>query len=134
MKTNRIVSVEGFELMDSRSNPTVGARVILEDGSEGFALSPSGASTGAYEAHEMRDGDKSRYGGKGVLKAVGAIKEKIAPALVSLGTDCQRKIDEAMISLDGTENKGNLGANAILAVSLATAKAAAASRKLPLYR
>lgn len=134
MKTNRIVSVEGFELMDSRSNPTVGARVILEDGSEGFALSPSGASTGAYEAHEMRDGDSSRYGGKGVLKAVGAIKEKIAPTLVSLGTDCQRKIDEAMISLDGTENKGNLGANAILAVSLATAKAAAASRKLPLYR
>lgn len=134
MKTNRIVSVEGFELMDSRSNPTVGARVILEDGSEGFALSPSGASTGAYEAHEMRDGDSSRYGGKGVLKAVEAVNEKIAPALVSLGTDCQRKIDEAMISLDGTENKGNLGANAILAVSLATAKAAAASRKLPLYR
>ena len=134
MKTNRIVSVEGFELMDSRSNPTVGVRVILEDGNEGFALSPSGASTGAYEAHEMRDGDSSRYGGKGVLKAVEAVNEKIAPALVSLGTDCQRKIDEAMISLDGTENKGNLGANAILAVSLATAKAAAASRKLPLYR
>lgn len=134
MKTNRILSVEGFELMDSRSNPTVGARVILEDGSEGFALSPSGASTGAYEAHEMRDGDSSRYGGKGVLKAVEAVNEKIAPALVSLGTDCQRKIDEAMILLDGTENKGNLGANAILAVSLATAKAAAASRKLPLYR
>ncbi|MBQ2285800.1 MAG: phosphopyruvate hydratase [Clostridia bacterium] len=134
MKTNRIVSVEGFELMDSRSNPTVGARVILEDGSEGFALSPSGASTGAYEAHEMRDGDKTRYGGKGVLKAVQAINEKIAPELISLGTDCQRKADYAMISLDGTENKGNLGANAILAVSLALAKAAAVSRKMPLYR
>lgn len=134
MKTNRIVSVEGFELMDSRSNPTVGARVILEDGSEGFALSPSGASTGAYEAHEMRDGDKTRYGGKGVLKAVEAINEKIAPALTSLGTDCQRKADGAMIALDGTENKGNLGANAILAVSLALAKAAAVSRKIPLYR
>ena len=134
MKTNRIVSVEGFELMDSRSNPTVGSRVILEDGSEGFALSPSGASTGAYEAHEMRDGDKTRYGGKGVLKAVQAINEKIAPELISLGTDCQRKADYAMISLDGTENKGNLGANAILAVSLALAKAAAVSRKMPLYR
>lgn len=134
MEKNRIISVEGFELMDSRSNPTIGARVTLEDGSSGFALSPSGASTGAYEAHEMRDGDSARYGGKGVLKAVAAVNEKIAPALCSLKGECQRKIDEAMIELDGTENKSRLGANAILAVSLAAAKAAAASLKIPLYK
>lgn len=131
---NRIISVEGFELMDSRSNPTVGARVVLEDGSEGFAISPSGASTGIYEAHEMRDGDSARYGGKGVLKAVAAIEEEIAPALINLGTDDQRTADELMISLDGTENKKRLGANAILAVSLALSKASAASYGMPLYR
>ncbi len=134
MTGKRIYSVQGFELMDSRSNPTVGARVILEDGSCGFAMSPSGASTGAYEAHEMRDGDSARYGGKGVLKAVSAINEIIAPALKGIAADEQRLIDKTMTELDGTENKSRLGANAILAVSLAAAKAAAAHYGLPLYR
>ena len=134
MTEKRIIRVEGFELMDSRGNPTVGARVTLNDGSVGFALSPSGASTGIYEAHEMRDGDKSRYGGKGVLKAVSSIENEIAPALTALGTVNQRAADECMISLDGTENKKRLGANAVLAVSLALAKAAAESYGMPLYR
>ncbi len=134
MTGKRILSVQGFELMDSRSNPTVGARVILEDGSCGFAISPSGASTGAYEAHEMRDGDSARYGGKGVLKAVSAINEIIAPALKGIAADEQRLIDKTMTELDGTENKSRLGANAVLAVSLAAAKAAAAHYGLPLYR
>ena len=134
MAERRIIKAEGLELMDSRGNPTVGARVTLDDGSVGFALSPSGASTGIYEAHEMRDGDKSRYGGKGVLKAVKAIDTEIAPALIALGTADQRAADKCMISLDGTENKNRLGANAILAVSLALAKAAAASFGMPLYR
>lgn len=134
MTGKRILSVQGFELMDSRSNPTVGARVILEDGSCGFAISPSGASTGAYEAHEMRDGDSARYGSKGVLKAVSAINEIIAPALKSIAADEQRLIDKTMTELDGTENKSRLGANAVLAVSLAAAKAAAAHYGLPLYR
>lgn len=134
MTGKRIFSVQGFELMDSRSNPTVGARVILEDGSCGFAMSPSGASTGAYEAHEMRDGDSVRYGGKGVLKAVSAINEIIAPALKGIAADEQRLIDKTMTELDGTENKSRLGANAVLAVSLAAAKAAAAHYGLPLYR
>lgn len=120
--------------MDSRSNPTVGASVILEDGSRGFAISPSGASTGAYEAHEMRDGDSSRYGGKGVLKAVSAINEIISPALIGKPADDQRLIDKTMTELDGTENKSRLGANAILAVSLAAGKAAAAHYGMPLYR
>lgn len=134
MTGKRILSVQGFELMDSRSNPTVGARVILEDGSCGFAISPSGASTGAYEAHEMRDGDFARYGGRGVLKAVSAINEIIAPALKGIAADEQRLIDKTMTELDGTENKSRLGANAVLAVSLAAAKAAAAHYGLPLYR
>lgn len=129
-----IAFVKGFELMDSRSNPTVGARVVLSDGSEGFAISPSGASTGVFEAHELRDGDKSRYGGKGVLKAVANINEIIAPALCSLDGFDQRTVDDTMINLDGTENKSRLGANAILAVSLAAAKASAASEGIPLYR
>lgn len=120
--------------MDSRSTPTVGAEVILEDGSRGFAISPSGASTGAYEAHEMRDGDVSRYSGKGVLKAVSAVNDMICPALRGYPADNQRLADRAMCELDGTENKSRLGANAILAVSLATAKAAAAHYKMPLYR
>ena len=120
--------------MDSRSTPTVGAEVILEDGSRGFAISPSGASTGAYEAHEMRDGDASRYSGKGVLKAVSAVNDMIFPALRGYPADNQRLADRAMCELDGTENKSRLGANAILAVSLATAKAAAAHYKMPLYR
>lgn len=120
--------------MDSRSTPTVGAEVILEDGNRGFAISPSGASTGAYEAHEMRDGDASRYSGKGVLKAVSAVNDMICPALRGYPADNQRLADRAMCELDGTENKSRLGANAILAVSLATAKAAAAHYKMPLYR
>lgn len=120
--------------MDSRSTPTVGAEVILEDGSRGFAISPSGASTGAYEAHEMRDGDTSRYSGKGVLKAVSAVNDMICPALRGYPADNQRLVDRAMCELDGTENKSRLGANAILAVSLATAKAAAAHYKMSLYR
>ena len=120
--------------MDSRSTPTVGAEVILEDGSRGFAISPSGASTGAYEAHEMRDGDASRYSGKGVLKAVSAVNDMICPARRGYPADNQRLADRAMCELDGTENKSRLGANAILAVSLATAKAAAAHYKMPLYR
>ena len=120
--------------MDSRSTPTVGAEVILEDGSRGFAISPSGASTGAYEAHEMRDGDTSRYSGKGVLKAVSAVNDMICPALRGYPADNQCLADRAMCELDGTENKSRLGANAILAVSLATAKAAAAHYKMPLYR
>lgn len=134
MKGTNIAEIRGFELMDSRSTPTVGAEVILEDGSRGFAISPSGASTGAYEAHEMRDGDASRYSGKGVLKAVSAVNDIICPALRGYPADNQRLADRAMCELDGTENKSRLGANAILAVSLATAKAAAAHYKMPLYR
>lgn len=134
MKGTNIAEIKGFELMDSRSTPTVGAEVILEDGSRGFAISPSGASTGAYEAHEMRDGDTSRYSGKGVLKAVSAVNDMICPALRGYPADNQSLADRAMCELDGTENKSRLGANAILAVSMATAKAAAAHYKMPLYR
>jgi len=129
-----IARVEGFEVLDSRSNPTVAARVTLCDGSVGFALSPSGASTGEFEAHEKRDGDKSRYLGKGVKEAVNGINSEINKALEGKDASNQRKIDEILISLDGTENKSRLGANAILAVSLAVAHAAAKSFRLPLYR
>ncbi|MEE1074753.1 MAG: phosphopyruvate hydratase [Acutalibacteraceae bacterium] len=134
MVDNRITKVEGFQLMDSRSNPTVGARVTLSDESVGFAIAPSGASTGEFEAHEKRDGDSRKYCGKGVLSAVEGINNEIAPELIKLNTLNQRKIDEHLIKLDGTANKSRLGANAILAVSLAVAKAAAASYNLPLYR
>lgn len=130
----KIICVEGFELLDSRSNPTVAARVTLNDGSIGFAVAPSGASTGEFEAHEKRDGDKLRYKGKGVRDAVRGINEEIAPALISLGCINQRKVDETLIRLDGTENKSRLGANAILAVSLSVAHAAAKSYNMPLYR
>jgi len=129
-----IARVEGFEVLDSRSNPTVAARVTLCDGSVGFALSPSGASTGEFEAHEKRDGDKSRYLGKGVKEAVNGINSEINKALEGKDASNQRKIDEILIRLDGTENKSRLGANAILAVSLAVAHAAAKSFRLPLYR
>lgn len=129
----KIIEVRGFELMDSRSNPTVGARVVLEDGSVGFAVSPSGASTGIYEAHELRDGDNLRYFGKGVLKAVCGINTEISVALCDKNVFFQREIDNIMRELDGTENKKRLGANSILAVSLAVAKAAATSLKIPLY-
>ena len=129
-----ISKVEGFELLDSRGNPTVAARVTLSDGNSGFAISPSGASTGMYEAYELRDGDSSRYAGKGVVRAAENISGEIAQAVVGLNAYDQLKIDRAMIEADGTANKSNLGANAILAVSLACAKAAASSLKIPLYR
>jgi enolase len=129
-----IVSVEGLEVLDSRGNPTVDVRVILEDGSYGTAIVPSGASTGIHEALEMRDGDKSRYNGKGVLKAVENVNGEIAENLLGMEAIEQKEIDEFMIELDGTKNKSRLGANAMLGVSLAVAKAAANSLALPLYR
>lgn len=129
-----ISKVEGFELLDSRGNPTVAARVTLSDGSTGFAISPSGASTGMYEAYELRDGDSSRYAGKGVKKAAENVSNELAEAIIGLNAFNQLEIDRAMIEADGTENKSNLGANAILAVSLASAKAAANCLKIPLYR
>lgn len=133
----RTVSIEkviGREVLDSRGNPTVEAEVILTDGSVGIAAAPSGASTGAFEAVELRDGDKSRYLGNGVKKAVEHVKRELAEAVVGRNPFNQVEIDAAMIAADGTVNKGNLGANAILAVSLATAKAAAVSCGLPLYQ
>jgi len=129
-----IAHVIGREVLDSRGNPTVEADVVLEDGTVGRAAVPSGASTGAREAVELRDGDKSRYLGKGVLKAVAAVNGEIADAIVGLDAREQAQIDQIMIELDGTANKGRLGANAILGVSLAVAKAAAAVSDLPLYR
>jgi enolase len=129
-----IVDVHARQILDSRGNPTVEVDVTLEDGSMGRAAVPSGASTGAHEAVELRDGDKSRWGGKGVTKAVQAVNGEIAEAVVGLEAEDQAELDRNMIDLDGTENKGRLGANAILGVSLATAKAAADARSLPLYR
>jgi len=129
-----IIEIIGREILDSRGNPTVEVDVVLEDGSEGRAAVPSGASTGAHEAIELRDGDKTRYLGKGVQNAVNAVNGEIFDALAGMDAEDQRGIDEAMIKLDGTSNKGRLGANAILGVSLATAKAAAAACGLPLYR
>ena len=129
-----IVDVIGREILDSRGNPTVEVDVILEEGSEGRAAVPSGASTGAHEAVELRDGDKKRYLGKGVTKAVEAVNGEIYDAISGLDAEEQAKIDETMIKLDGTPNKARLGANAILGVSLAVAKAAAAAKDLPLYR
>ncbi len=128
-----IVKVLGREVMDSRGNPTVEAEVHLEGGFVGMACAPSGASTGTREALELRDGDKSRYLGKGVLKAVANVNDLIGPALMGKDALAQREIDQIMIDLDGTENKDKLGANAILAVSLANAKAAAAAKGMPLY-
>ncbi|MCC2616646.1 phosphopyruvate hydratase [Aestuariibacter halophilus] len=130
----KISKIIGREIMDSRGNPTVEADVYLESGAWGRAAAPSGASTGSREALELRDGDKKRYLGKGVLKAVAAINDKIQPALLGRDADNQKQIDQLMIDLDGTENKENLGANAILAVSLATAKAAANEKGIPLYQ
>ncbi|PKO03156.1 MAG: phosphopyruvate hydratase [Chloroflexi bacterium HGW-Chloroflexi-5] len=129
-----IVSVEGLEVLDSRGNPTVDVRVILDDGSYGTAIVPSGASTGIHEALEMRDGDKSRYNGKGVLKAVENVNGEIAENLLGMEAFEQKEIDEFMIELDGTKNKSRLGANAMLGVSLAVAKAASNSLGMPLYR
>ena len=129
-----IVRVSGIEILDSRGNPTVEAEVFLADGSQGRAAVPSGASTGEHEACELRDDDKSRYLGKGTLKAVAAINGPIAKALQGHDATLQAVIDQTMIHLDGTPNKSNLGANAILAVSMAAARAAAVSHKTPLYR
>ncbi len=129
-----IVDIIGREILDSRGNPTVEVDVVLEDGSLGRAAVPSGASTGAYEAVEMRDGDKKRYSGKGVRKAIDAVNGEIFDAVGGMDAEAQVKIDETMIGLDGTPNKSRLGANAILGVSLAVAKAAAVARDLPLYR
>ncbi|MGH6726013.1 MAG: phosphopyruvate hydratase [Pseudolabrys sp.] len=129
-----ITDIIGREILDSRGNPTVEVDVVLEDGSKGRAAVPSGASTGAHEAVELRDGDKARYGGKGVRKAVDAVNGEIYDALGGMDAEAQAKIDETLIALDGTPNKSRLGANAILGVSLAAAKAAAAAKREPLYR
>ena len=131
---SEIIDIHAREILDSRGNPTVEVDVTLDDGSTGRAAVPSGASTGAYEAHEQRDGDKDRYLGKGVLKAVDAVNGEICNELTGLDATEQRMIDMLMIDLDGTENKSRLGANAILGVSLAVAKAAAEYSAMPLYR
>ncbi|WP_431153303.1 phosphopyruvate hydratase [Acidovorax facilis] len=130
----KIINVQGIEILDSRGNPTVGATVVLDDGSIGSAAAPSGASTGTREAIELRDGDKSRYLGKGVTKAVANVDGALRKAVAGLDASDQAAVDAAMIAADGTDAKGKLGANAILAVSLATAKAQAVSARLPLYR
>jgi enolase len=129
-----IISVHGREILDSRGNPTVEVDVLLETGASGRAAVPSGASTGVHEAVELRDGDADRYGGKGVLKAIDAVNGDLFDALSGLDAEDQASIDETMMLVDGTKNKGRLGANAILGVSLAVAKAAAAEADLPLYR
>jgi enolase len=129
-----IVDIIAREILDSRGNPTVEVDVTLEDGAFGRAAVPSGASTGAHEASERRDGDKARYGGKGVLQAVDAVNGELFDALSGMDAEDQRRVDRIMVELDGTKNKSRLGANAILGVSLATAKAAAQSAGLPLYK
>ena len=129
-----IIKIIGREILDSRGNPTVEADVLLADGSLGRAAVPSGASTGEHEAMELRDGDKKRYMGKGCLKAVQNINKKIAPAIVGLNATLQSELDARLIVLDGTANKSKLGANAMLAVSMAAARAAAISQQTPLYR
>ena len=131
--TDRIISIEAMEILDSRGNPTIRTRVSLENGVCGTASVPSGASTGENEALELRDGDNSRYGGKGVLKAVGNVNKEIAPALLGMNPGRQAEIDSMMLKLDGTSAKSNLGANAILSVSMATAVTAAKSHNVPLY-
>jgi len=130
----KITTIEAREVLDSRGNPTVEVEIMLEDRTRGRAIVPSGASTGEKEAVELRDGDKNRYLGKGVLKAVENVRTRIAPEIVGLDAADQRLIDQKMIALDGSPNKGNLGANAILSVSMAAARAAANSLELPLYR
>src|SRR5690554_5535194 len=129
-----IADIIGREILDSRGNPTVEVDVILEDGGFGRAAVPSGASTGAHEAIEKRDGEPDRYMGKGVRDAVDAVNGEIANAILGMDAEEQRRIDQVMLDLDATPNKARLGANAILGVSLATAKAAAASAGMPLYR
>ena len=130
----KIVKVHGREVLDSRGNPTVEVEVLLDDGTKALAIVPSGASTGESEALELRDGDKARYLGKGVLKAVENVNTKIAPVVIGMDAEDQVGVDKAMLKLDGTPFKKNLGANAILGVSLAVARAAAQSLKMPLYR
>jgi len=130
----KIVAVTTLEVLDSRGNPTIEGRVVLDDGSVGSAIVPSGASTGEREAVELRDGDTKRYGGKGVRKAVANVEKKLAPVVIGLDAADQRAVDRAMLLADGTPNKKKLGANAILAVSMAVARAAAASKRLPLWR
>jgi enolase len=131
---SKIQEVVGREILDSRGNPTVAVRVTLESGATAEAMVPSGASTGVHEAVELRDGDKARYGGKGVLKAVEHVNTILAEAVVGMEANDQKALDDAMIALDGTDNKGRLGANAILGVSLAVARAAAIDLGLPLYQ
>ena len=126
--------IDAREILDSRGNPTVEVEIILDDATEARAAVPSGASTGDFEAVELRDGDKDRYSGKGVLKAVENVKETLAEEVIGYDASEQRIIDSVMIELDGTDNKGKLGANAILGVSLAVARAAADSAELPLYQ
>ena len=130
----QIEKVIGREILDSRGNPTVEAEVVLADGTIGRGAAPSGASTGEFEALELRDGDKSRYLGKGVTKAVENINTKINDALIGIDASDTYAVDKAMIEADGTKDKSNLGANAILAVSIAAARAAAISLDVPLYR
>jgi len=133
MSTN-IKKITGREIMDSRGNPTVEVDVVLEDGSLGRAAVPSGASTGEHEAVELRDGDKSRYMGKGVTKASGNVNGEIASKVTGMDASEQEALDKALIDLDGTPNKGRLGANAILGVSMAAAKAVSISKGLPLFK
>ncbi len=134
MADSTIKGIDAVEILDSRGNPTVRVMMTLEDGTYASASVPSGASTGEYEAHELRDGDAKRYGGKGVLTACANVTDQIAPVLVGMDAAEQAVIDRTMIELDGTEDKNRLGANAILGVSMAAAKAAALSRRMPLYR
>ncbi|NMC36005.1 phosphopyruvate hydratase [Candidatus Beckwithbacteria bacterium] len=129
----KISSIFSQEILDSRGNPTIESEIVLENGIKASAAVPSGASTGSHEAHELRDNDPKRYGGKGVLQAVANVNDKIAPALKGMDVSAQNEIDETMLELDGTENKENLGANAILSVSMAATKAAALSQNKPLY-
>jgi len=133
MADDRIAAVSALEVLDSRGNPTVEVEVRLEDGSTGRAIVPSGASTGAHEAHEMRDGDAKRFGGKGVLDAVTNVETEVAEAVVGQLAHDQQGLDRLLVSLDGTPNKSRLGANALLGVSLAVAHASAASKGVPLY-
>ena len=129
-----IVKITAQEVLDSRGNPTVEAVVVLDDGTTASAIVPSGASTGEKEAVELRDGDPKRYGGKGVLQAIANVNRTLAPAIVGMEVTEQRHIDQRLLELDGTPNKSKLGANAVLAVSLAVARAAANSLRLPLHR
>src|SRR4051812_47411508 len=134
MGATSINKIWAREILDSRGNPTIEVDVHLEDGSFGRAAVPSGASTGEHEAWELRDGDEARYGGKGVKKAVASVNETIAPVVLGMDALEQAKIDEQLVSLDGTPNKSKLGANALLGVSLAVAHAAAGSEDSPLFR